>query len=511
MSGGPPHDELWDELRPRQRIARVLLTLSTMDADGSPDEATLKAAAEGVGAFHGPPMLRSGLGDRPRRARTFNEQVRRVSRERHGVEPRIGANVECGLSYSLGAGGTDVPYQAALGTVDPEVSYAVGRQVALDLAGSGYDWCFGPVVDVRTTTNDPVIGVRAFGGDADAVSARAVAYVRGVQSVGVLAAAKHFPGHGDAQVDSHVGVPVVDRDRAALDAVHLKPFAEVIHAGVATIMTAHITLRGLGFDEVATFEPGVATGLLRNDLGFEGLLVSDSLRMGAVSDRFSKPDAVVRALLAGCDVANIKCHPGEVPRLLDALEEMLADGRLPERDLYRAFLRSVGTPPRPEVSSDVQLRTGRFEDERLRDLPLVDDEHNALPLPVSRDGVVGVLAVAGSEAEPLETPLVDLSEMLGVRLRLVTADQALVSSGADVAALVVVCRAQDGPSDAEFELVRAAERSGRPAAVLLAGPLDVAGRCSQRLPQVSAPCMDVFGFVSRSTAVTALRQLVGAR
>jgi len=494
-------------MKPRQRIARVLLTLSTMEADGSPDAATLAAAAEGVGAFHGPPMLGSGLDERPRRAQEFNQAIRRVARERFGVEPLIGGNLESGLSYSLGAGGTDVPYQAVLGVVEPEVSYAVGRQIALDAAACGYDWVFGPVVDVRTTSKDPVIGVRAFGGDVEAIADRATAYIRGIQSAGVLATAKHFPGHGDAKVDSHYGVPVVDRPWDELDAVHLRPFAEVVRAGVDTVMTAHIVLGGLGFDEVATFEPKVATDILRGELGFEGLLVSDSLRMRAVSDRFSKPDAVLRTLRAGCDVANIKCHPADVPQLLDELEAMLTDGRLPEEDLYRAFHRTVAARPRPEGTGHVAGSTARFDDDRLP-LPRVIDEGDTLPMRVPTGGIVGVLAVPGA-AEPLDTPLADLSRALGVELRLLpAATEGAASSAADVDAVMVICRHQAGPSDEEIELVRQAEGSGRPAAVLLAGPMNSSRDRVGSLPQVSAPCIDVFGMVSRSTAEPAFRRLV---
>lgn len=153
--------DLWDRLTPRQRIARVLMVLSEITEAGGVTQDTMSAVAEGVGAFHGPPMLASGLPDRPRLARQINGAMRRAGAERFGIEPLIGANLESGLAYSLGRGGTDVPYPGALGQVSAELSYAVGRQVGLDAASCGYDWAFQPVVDVRISRDDPVIGPSA--------------------------------------------------------------------------------------------------------------------------------------------------------------------------------------------------------------------------------------------------------------------------------------------------------------------------------------------------------------
>src|SRR5690625_67442 len=204
--------DLWERLTPRQRIARVLMVLSEITAVGDVTEETITAVAEGVGSFHGPPMLASGLPERPRLARQINDTMRRAGDEQFGIEPLIGANLESGLAYSLGRGGTDVPYPGALGQLGPEVSYEVGRQVGLDAASCGYDWAFQPIVDVRISRDDPVIGVRTFTGGPDEISTRAVPYLQGIQSTGVLATAKHCPGPADPSVDSHHDLPVVRRD-----------------------------------------------------------------------------------------------------------------------------------------------------------------------------------------------------------------------------------------------------------------------------------------------------------
>src|SRR5690625_1117315 len=501
--------DLWDRLTPRQRVARVLMVLSEITAAGGATQDTMIAVAEGVGGFHGPPMLASSLPERPRLARQMNRAMRRVGAERFGIEPLIGANLESGLAYSLGRGGTDVPYPGALGQVSPELSYDVGRQVGLDAASCGYDWAFQPVVDVRISRDDPVIGVRTFTGGPDEISTRAVPYLQGIQSTGVLATAKHFPGHGDASVDSHHDLPVVRRDEESHRNTHLRPYQAVIAAGVGSIMSAHIVLPDLGLTEIATFCPEIGRDLLRDELGFEGILVSDSLRMRAVSDRFTRRQAVVRALTAGCDVANIKCPPGAVPGLLDELEDALARGELAESDLYRAFRRVVNASSRTvEDSSQAVLDgSGRFDAPGLSGAIRVRDEHRSLPLRVSQTASVGILVDPdGTFAEPLDGALADLSDMLGVRLVQVPGEGAPPD---DVECLVVITRGQAGPTATELSLVRAAEAGPLPAAVLLAGPTDIADRCPTRLPAVLAPCIDVFGLVSRSTAYPALRARLG--
>lgn len=501
----------WDRLTPRQRLARILLVLSEMTPDGVVTEDTLAAAAEGVGAFHGPPMLGSGLADRVGLARTFNRELRRRADERLGTEPFIGANAECGLVYSLGRGGTDVPYPAALGELSPRSSYEAGRQVGLDLASCGYDWALQPSVDVRVSRSDPVIGVRAFGADPSVVSAHAVAYVEGIQSTGVLATAKHFPGHGDASVDSHLGLPVVRRTERDHHEIHLRPFRAVIEAGVASIMTAHVVLPDLGLEEAATFSPEICRDLIRNQLDFDGVLVSDSLRMKAVSERDTARNKVIRALVAGNDLVNIKCSPAAVPSLLDQLETALRTGDLPENDLYRAFGRVVSATQRRSVSAGegaADSSEGVAVSE-LQTIVEVTDPQGRLPLPLGVGDAVGVLVdPAGTFAEPLSGVLDELSAMLGTRLVPIRQGDSLPD---DVHAVVVLSRGQAGPSDTEIAHLRAVEDSDVPAAFLGGGPKDASDRCSTSLPTVRAPFIDVFGIVSRGTAHLAFRALLGDR
>ncbi|WP_418608186.1 glycoside hydrolase family 3 N-terminal domain-containing protein [Georgenia sp. SUBG003] len=150
----------------------------------------------------------------------------------------------------------------------------------------GINWNFMPVADVNTNPANPVIGVRSFGENADLVADHVAAYVGAQQSEGVLTSAKHFPGHGDTETDSHLGLPSVGFDRETLEEVHLKPFQAAIDAGADSIMTAHIVVEVIDDELPATLSPAVLTGLLREDMGFDGLVITDGMGMRAISDRW---------------------------------------------------------------------------------------------------------------------------------------------------------------------------------------------------------------------------------
>lgn len=490
----------WDAAGVRARLARLLLVRSDMTPDGAPTELTRVAAREGIGAFHGPPMLERTRPVGPAAARRFNDSLRRLGADEHGIPPLIGGNGECGLSYTTRVGGTDVPYPAALGLADPSLSEDAGRVVGSDFASAGYSWAFQPVVDVRTASEDPVIGVRAFGEDPDSVSAHGAAYIRGMQSAGILATAKHYPGHGDATVDSHLGLPVVHRSPSDHER-HLAPFAAAISADVATIMSAHVVLPEFGGDEIATFSRAISTDLLRDELGFRGVLVTDSLRMAAVADRMGYADAFIASLHAGCDLMNVRCWPDEVEKLLDDLESRFHTGDIDEQALRVAFERVVAMQSRISlpVGSPPTERTGAFSDTRLTELIEVEDPRGALPLRVPAGGTLGVLVDSprGTDAPPL-TLLETMARMIGCRTRRVASEHPDV----DVDALLVVSFGQAGPTENERDFFDRATRSRVPAAALIAGPRGP--RQPSGLAEVAIPAIDVFGLGSSASLAAAL-------
>lgn len=208
------------------------------------------------------------------------------------------------------AGGSPLPGAAQLGAIDdPDATRRVGRMLGERAATVGANLVIAPVADVNTNPANPVIGTRSYGADAARVARHVAATVRGLAEAGAVAVPKHFPGHGDTEVDSHHGLPVSGASAVSHKEVHLEPFRAAIAAGARVIMTAHLVVREWG-DVPATLNAD-ALGRLRA-LGFEGVIMSDALDMGAVKDRYGTPGAAVRALAAGCDLLCISnpANPG---------------------------------------------------------------------------------------------------------------------------------------------------------------------------------------------------------
>lgn len=231
---------------------------------------------------------------------------------------------------------------AALGAIDDvDLTEAVGAWVGAELAAAGIDLDLGPVADVNSDPDNPVIGTRSFGTDADRVATHAAAWTRGLQGTGVAACAKHFPGHGDTATDSHLALPTIDVPLEMLVARELVPFAAVVEAGTAAVMTSHIVVAALDPDRPATLSP-VVLGVLRERLGFDGVIVSDALDMAGASSGRSIPETAVLAVAAGCDLL---CLGPDTPSALvedvrDALVAAVAAGRL-NRDVLVAAAHRV--------------------------------------------------------------------------------------------------------------------------------------------------------------------------
>jgi beta-N-acetylhexosaminidase len=185
---------------------------------------------------------------------------------------------------------------------DEALAESVGRALGDELAALGVDIDFAPVLDIHSNDANPVIGERAFGRDAATVTRRALAFARGLAAAGLLSCGKHFPGHGDTSTDSHLELPRIDHDLAALEQRELAPFRAAAAAGLPMIMTAHVVFSALDDTVPATLSRAVITDLLRDRYAYRGLIVSDDLDMKAIADHFGIADAAVRAIDAGCDV-----------------------------------------------------------------------------------------------------------------------------------------------------------------------------------------------------------------
>lgn len=236
-----------------------------------------------------------------------------------------------------GAPFTALPPMRELGrTRDAALLERVGRLLAFETRACGFDWDFAPVLDVDTNPANPVIGDRSLHRDAAEVARLGVALARGLEAGGVASCGKHFPGHGDTSKDSHLDLPSLPHGFERLDAVELVPFAAYAQAHLASIMTAHVVFEALDAAVPATMSRKVMTGLLRERLGFKGVIVSDDLEMKAVADHFPIERAVVEGLDAGVDCFLV-CHHADVQRrAIAAVVKAVRSGRLAEAQVRAA-------------------------------------------------------------------------------------------------------------------------------------------------------------------------------
>ncbi|GLK09424.1 glycoside hydrolase family 3 protein [Streptosporangium carneum] len=239
--------------------------------------------------------------------------------------------------------GSSRPGNLALGAVDdPELTERVARGIGADMAEAGITLNYAPVVDVNSDLDNPVVGTRAFGSDPWLVARHTAAWVTGLQSAGVAACAKHFPGHGATAVDSHNDLPTVSYSVEELAATTLPPYRAAIEAGVQAVMTGHLLVPAYDPDSPATMSGRLLVGLLREELGFDGLIVTDAVEMPSVAERYGVTGAAVRALAAGADaicVGGERKGAGVVGFMRNAIMAAVIDGTLPEERLAEAAAR----------------------------------------------------------------------------------------------------------------------------------------------------------------------------
>ncbi len=248
--------------------------------------------------------------------------------KRSPVPLLIAADLEWGSGMRL-VGGTLFPMAMALGaTGNVNDAYELGRATALEARAVGIHMTFSPVADVNSNPDNPIINTRSFGEDPHAVAALVAAYVHGASEYGLFTTAKHFPGHGDTKSDSHIDLPVVTACWDQLNTVELVPFRAAIDAGVTAVMTAHLAMPCIDGDDdppPATFSPAIMTGFRRDSLGFDGLVVTDALTMGAIVSKYGVGETVVRAFMAGSDLLLIPADPKVA---ITAMLAAIAEGRI---------------------------------------------------------------------------------------------------------------------------------------------------------------------------------------
>jgi len=259
--------------------------------------------------------------------------------------------------------GAPFPGNALLGRIDDlDYTARVATAVGLELRAVGVNLNFAPDVDINSNHDNPVIGVRSFGTDPGRVAAHSAAWIAAHEATGVAVSAKHFPGHGDTAQDSHLALPVVDLPLNELRERELVPFEASVAAGASTIMSSHILLPQLDADNPATFSSAVLDGLLRGELGFRGVIVSDALDMVGASGEIGLAEAAVRAIAAGCDLLCIgtKNTDDQLEVIGAALADAVAEGRLPAARLAEAGDRNVALARRLAASPPAAVADTAF-------------------------------------------------------------------------------------------------------------------------------------------------------
>ncbi|KAA8755651.1 beta-N-acetylhexosaminidase [Paenibacillus sp. UASWS1643] len=277
------------------------------------------------------------------------DQLTRLSAELQDMAAEAGAlplmisvDQEGGMVARIDKEGmTQVPGNMALGaTGNPEYTLECAQILGGELKHIGIDMNLAPVVDVNNNPLNPVIGVRSYGEHAESVAAHGVAAITGYQSQGIAATAKHFPGHGDTAVDSHLGMVTVPHDRNRLEQMELLPFRKAIEAGVDAIMTAHVMFPSIEPEPIpATLSQKVLTGLLREEMGFEGIIITDCLEMHAISKPYGVAEAAIRAVEAGADLILVSHTLHDQVAALEAIVEAVRTGRISEEVIHQAVER----------------------------------------------------------------------------------------------------------------------------------------------------------------------------
>ncbi len=376
----------------------------------------------------------------------------------------IGADFERGTAMRLDEG-TSFPTQMALAAAgDPADAYTMGRITTLEARAVGIHWIYAPVSDVNNNPGNPIINTRSFGEDPHRVAEFVSSYVRGVEENGGLATAKHFPGHGDTAADSHIDLPVIRADKDRLEKLELVPFRAAISAGAGSVMTGHLSIPALepDPDTPATLSKNVLTGVLRDELHFEGLVVTDAMEMGGITTRFAPGEAAVRAVLAGADALLMSPVPDAA---YEALQAAVKSGRISHERLNASVRRILEAKARLGLDKnrlvDINALNKNFghdewqrqaQDISDRGVTLLRDNAKLLPLDQTKPSRALLLAFY---ADPEPYPGEDLERELKSRFDSVTtlrADTRFIKAGTlklppadtyDIAILALFVRVSD--------------------------------------------------------------------
>ncbi|PYU50499.1 MAG: beta-N-acetylglucosaminidase, partial [Acidobacteria bacterium] len=389
----------------------------------------------------------------------------------------VGADFERGTAMRLDEGTSFPTAMAVAAGGNPKDAYAMGKITALEARAVGIHWIYAPDADVNNNPGNPIINTRSFGEDPGRVAQFVTEFVRGVQENGGAATAKHFPGHGDTAADSHIDLPVIRADRARLDQLELVPFRAAISVQVDSIMTGHLNVPALEPDPntPATLSHNILTNLLRNQLGYQGLIVTDAMDMGGITVRYAPGEAAVRAVAAGVDALLMTPVPDAA---FEALQEAVKSGRISKERLDASVRRILQAKARLGLSQnrlvDVNAINQKFasaawqkeaQDISDRGVTLLRDTPHRLPLDETKPSRALLLAFY---ADPEPYPGEDLERELRSRFDSVTtlrADTRFANAGIlklpppesyDIAILALFVRVSDRKGNVDVPAEQAA-------------------------------------------------------
>lgn len=427
----------------------------------------------------------------PTQLRELTQSLHQAAQEGGQLSPLIAIDQEGGQLIAITGGATELPGNMALGaTRSPELAASAGRLLGRELLAMGLNMNLTPSLDVNINPDNPVIGIRAFGDDPSLVTELGVAFIGGIQSTGVLAAAKHFPGHGDTANDPHLGLPAVSHSLAHIRDVELKPFVAAIEANVAAVLTAHIMVPALDEHNPATLSPRIMDQLLRRELKFDGLIITDAMDMNAVS-HYGADESIIRALQAGVDLI-LMGHLDNQLALINRMQSLTRSASLRRIEYARRRVPQI----RPSLAV-----VGCAEHQHIaqtiadKSITLVRGDHR-LPLCLTADSEIAVITPSPVDLTPADTSSkvrIGLADAIRKRHPRVRAyelphralmeDISAIVEAVEQAALVIVGTISVERDASQVQLVHALYQQGKqPIVIALRTPYDL----------VSFPMVDTY-------------------
>lgn len=366
---------------------------------------------------------------------SINDQIisHNIFQKQSNIPLLISMDAEWGLGMRL-EDGFSFPYNITLGAIrDDSLIFNVGQRIGEHLKKMGVHLNFAPVSDVNTNPKNPIIGARSFGENKFNVSKKSIKYIEGLNESGVLAVGKHFPGHGDTRKDSHLTLPTLNYDSTRIDSVELYPFKQIINHGVDGIMTAHLKVKSLDDKMITTLSRKIINDLLKDDLGFKGIVITDALDMKAIVD-YSKgnyPD--VDALIAGNDILLM---PTDLKKSISEIKKAVLDGRVAEKRLEDAVRKILKTKYKvglnkykPIPNNNIKDKLNSHEDYALfeklaeKSMTLIKNERDLIPLSLDKNLKVGLVNLGNDNSEVFHNYLnnfrivekIDISDLKNIK------------------------------------------------------------------------------------------------